>query len=64
MASNFITSFLDDHNVAHNISFQGEDFERIKHLDVTADEAERLQRKKKKKTPNEGFSDYEDATFR
>jgi len=43
---------------------RGEDYDRVKHLDITADEAERLQRKKKKKNPDTGFSDYEAATFR
>lgn len=42
----------------------GEDFDRVKLLEVGADEAEKWERKKKKKNPDPGFSDYEAATFR
>ncbi|XP_046583395.1 pre-mRNA-splicing factor syf2-like [Haliotis rubra] len=43
---------------------RGEVFDRVKLLDVGADEAERWERKKKKKNPDTGFADYEQATFR
>ncbi|XP_013405461.1 pre-mRNA-splicing factor SYF2 [Lingula anatina] len=43
---------------------KGEDYDRVKLLDVGADEAERWERKKKKKNPDPGFSDYEAATHR
>jgi pre-mRNA-splicing factor SYF2 len=43
---------------------QGEDYDRIKLLHITANEAERLDRKKKKKNPDIGFADYEQATAR
>lgn len=42
----------------------GEEFDRVKLLEVGADEAEKWERKKKKKNPDQGFSDYEAATFR
>ena len=34
----------------------GEDFDRVKLLEVGADEAEKWERKKKKKNPDQGFS--------
>jgi hypothetical protein len=43
---------------------QGEDYNRIKLLHIEAIEAERLDRKKKKKNPDPGFADYEQATAR
>ncbi|KAH7980737.1 hypothetical protein HPB49_018773 [Dermacentor silvarum] len=43
---------------------RGEDYSRIKLLNVSADEAERMDRKKKRKNPDVGFSDYEAATVR
>jgi pre-mRNA-splicing factor SYF2 len=44
--------------------FQGEDYDRVKLLHIEAIEAERLDRKKKKKNPDIGFADYEQATAR
>lgn len=44
--------------------FQGEDYDRVKLLHIDAIEAERLDRKKKKKNPDPGFADYEQATAR
>lgn len=46
------------------IFVQGEDYDRSKLLDIEASEAERLERKKKKKNPDTGFADYEQATIR
>jgi len=43
---------------------QGEDYDRVKLLHIEAIEAERLDRKKKKKNPDPGFADYEQATAR
>lgn len=43
---------------------QGEDYDRIKLLHIEAIEAERLDRKRKKKNPDPGFADYEQATAR
>jgi len=43
----------------------GEDFDRVKLLEVNAEDAEKWERlKKKKKNPDQGFSDYEQASFR
>ncbi|RUS92038.1 hypothetical protein EGW08_000251 [Elysia chlorotica] len=43
---------------------RGETYDRVKLMNVGADEAERWERKKKKKNPDVGFADYEQATFR
>ena len=43
---------------------KGEDYGRAKLLNIGADEAERLERKKKKGNPDIGFSDFEQATAR
>ncbi|XP_019854319.1 PREDICTED: pre-mRNA-splicing factor SYF2-like [Amphimedon queenslandica] len=42
----------------------GEDYKQLKLLDASADELDRLQRKRKKKNPDPGFSDYKDAQYR
>ncbi|XP_076466944.1 pre-mRNA-splicing factor SYF2-like [Babylonia areolata] len=42
----------------------GEDFEIVKLRELGADEVERWERKKKKKNPDTGFADYEQATHR
>jgi pre-mRNA-splicing factor SYF2 len=47
-----------------SMTLQGEDYDRIKLLHIEATEAERLERKKKKKNPDPGFADYEQATAR
>ncbi|XP_069943344.1 pre-mRNA-splicing factor syf2 isoform X1 [Cherax quadricarinatus] len=43
---------------------EGKDYDRLRMLEVGADEAERWERRKKKKNPDQGFSTYEDATIR
>ncbi|XP_042194798.1 pre-mRNA-splicing factor syf2 [Callorhinchus milii] len=43
---------------------KGEDYERVKLLDVGAEDAERWERKKKKKNADPGFSDFAAAQFR
>jgi pre-mRNA-splicing factor SYF2 len=44
---------------------ENEDYERIKCLDIPADEAQRQERKRAaKRNPDPGFSDYEAATLR
>ncbi|KAK7572003.1 hypothetical protein V9T40_014475 [Parthenolecanium corni] len=43
---------------------KGEDYDRLKMLNVTAAEAEKLSHRKKKKNPDQGFADYEQATVR
>lgn len=55
---------LNDQKEREEAAQKGEDYDRLKLLNVTAVEAERLERKKKKKNPDQGFSDFEAATFR
>ncbi|GBN20898.1 Pre-mRNA-splicing factor syf2 [Araneus ventricosus] len=43
---------------------KGEDYNRVKLLEVTAEDAEKWDRMKKKKNPDPGFSNYEDAAIR
>ncbi|XP_052006818.1 pre-mRNA-splicing factor syf2 [Xyrauchen texanus] len=43
---------------------RGEDYARVKLLDVSAEDAERWERKKKKKNPDPGFSGYAEAQLR
>ncbi|XP_063168147.1 pre-mRNA-splicing factor SYF2 [Candoia aspera] len=43
---------------------KGEDYERVKLLEVSAEDAERFERKRKKKNPDLGFSDYAAAQLR
>nr|CAG4651357.1 EOG090X0ECA [Simocephalus serrulatus] len=42
----------------------GKDYSRTKLLEVGADEAERKERRNKKRNPDTGFADFEQATFR
>ncbi|XP_046969551.1 pre-mRNA-splicing factor Syf2 [Vanessa cardui] len=55
---------LDDQNKREEATKQGKDYDRVKLLSISAIEAERLERKKKKKNPDQGFSTYEQATVR
>ncbi|KAK9885360.1 hypothetical protein WA026_010856 [Henosepilachna vigintioctopunctata] len=55
---------LNDQKARAEAKEKGEDFDRVKILQVTALEAERLERKKRKKNPDQGFSDFEAATVR
>jgi pre-mRNA-splicing factor SYF2 len=48
----------------HAIMLQGEDYDRVKLLHIEASEAEKREWKKKKKNPDLGFADYEQATAR
>lgn len=43
---------------------KGEDYERVKLLEISADDAERWERKKKRKNADPGFSDFAAAQFR
>ncbi|MGH0189675.1 UNVERIFIED_CONTAM: hypothetical protein FKN15_037862 [Acipenser sinensis] len=43
---------------------KGEDYNRVKLLDISAEDAERWERKKKKRNPDPGFSDYAAAQLR
>ncbi|KAF2882546.1 hypothetical protein ILUMI_23624 [Ignelater luminosus] len=55
---------LNDQKAREEAAAKGEDYDRVKLLQVSATEAERLERKKKKKNPDMGFSDFEAATKR
>uniref|UniRef100_A0A2A4JZN2 Pre-mRNA-splicing factor SYF2 n=1 Tax=Heliothis virescens TaxID=7102 RepID=A0A2A4JZN2_HELVI len=55
---------LDDQAKREEAEKAGKDYDRVKLLNISAAEAERLERKKKKKNPDEGFSTYEHATIR
>lgn len=55
---------LDEDKKREEAEAAGEDYNRVKLLDLGADFAERLSRKKKKKNPDNGFADYEQATAR
>ncbi|CAH1407544.1 unnamed protein product [Nezara viridula] len=55
---------LNDEQQRNDASEKGEDYDRTKLLNVSALEAERLDRRKKKKNPDQGFADYEQATIR
>uniref|UniRef100_A0A8D0DJ39 Pre-mRNA-splicing factor SYF2 n=1 Tax=Salvator merianae TaxID=96440 RepID=A0A8D0DJ39_SALMN len=43
---------------------KGDDYERVKLLEISAEDAARFERKKKKKNPDLGFSDYAAAQLR
>ncbi|KAF7710873.1 hypothetical protein HF521_009745 [Silurus meridionalis] len=43
---------------------RGEDYHRVKLLEISAEDAERWERKKKKKNPDPGFSGYAEAQLR
>lgn len=55
---------MEDQKNREEATTQGKDYDRIKLLNISAVEAERLERKKKKKNPDQGFSTYEQATVR
>jgi pre-mRNA-splicing factor SYF2 len=56
---------LNEEEIRAKCETEGEDFERIKLLNVQADELERVDRLKyRKKNPDQGFSTYEAATVR
>ncbi|KAK9506306.1 hypothetical protein O3M35_008265 [Rhynocoris fuscipes] len=55
---------LNDEKNREEASKNGEDYERVKLLNIEAAEAEKFERKKKKKNPDQGFADYEQATVR
>lgn len=42
----------------------GQDYDRLKLLEVSANEADRIEQKKRKRNPDVGFSDYEAQTAR
>jgi pre-mRNA-splicing factor SYF2 len=56
---------LDEEKTREECKESGEDYNRVKLLNVQADELERLNRlKQRKRNPDHGFSTYEDATIR
>ncbi|XP_055337599.1 pre-mRNA-splicing factor Syf2-like [Paramacrobiotus metropolitanus] len=56
---------LDDEEKRKDAEEQGEDYDRLRMLDVTAAEASAMDAKKRrKKNPDMGFSTFEDATIR
>jgi pre-mRNA-splicing factor SYF2 len=42
---------------------RGEDYNRLKMLEIGANEAERLERKNNKKNPDTGFADFEQVNL-
>ncbi|XP_018563678.1 pre-mRNA-splicing factor Syf2 [Anoplophora glabripennis] len=55
---------LNDQKEREEAAKKGEDYDRVKLLNVSAVEAERLEKLKKKKNPDQGFSDFEAAAVR
>lgn len=55
---------LQDEEARKDASEKGDDYDRVKLLNISAIEAETMERKRKKKNPDQGFSDYEAATVR
>ncbi|XP_065341942.1 pre-mRNA-splicing factor SYF2 [Cloeon dipterum] len=55
---------LKDDDARKEAAEKGEDYDRVKLMEVGADEAAKLDRKKKKKNPDQGFADYQQATIR
>ncbi|KAJ8951549.1 hypothetical protein NQ318_020422 [Aromia moschata] len=55
---------LNNQKEKEEAAARGEDYDRVKLLNISAVEAERLERQKKKKNPDKGFSDFEAATVR
>lgn len=55
---------MNDDKARKEAEEKGLNYDRQKLLHIDATEAERLSRKKKKVNPNDGFSDFEQATVR
>lgn len=55
---------LNDEKARKEAAAKGVDYDRAKLLNISALEAEKLDRKRKKKNPDKGFSDFEAATVR
>lgn len=58
------TYLLEEAEKKQEASAKGEDYDRIKLLDVGAEDAEKWERMKRKRNPDPGFSNYEDAAIR
>lgn len=54
----------NDDKLRQEAKDKGQDYNRLKLLNMTAMEADAIQRKQKRKNPDPGFSDYEQATAR
>ncbi|XP_015372614.1 PREDICTED: pre-mRNA-splicing factor Syf2, partial [Diuraphis noxia] len=55
---------LNDDKLRQEAKEKGQDYNRLKLLNMTAMEADAIDRKKKRQNPDPGFSDYEEATAR
>ncbi|XP_046753626.1 pre-mRNA-splicing factor Syf2 [Diprion similis] len=55
---------MKDEEARKEAQASGKDYDRVKLLQIDATEAERLARKRKKKNPDPGFADFEQATVR
>lgn len=55
---------LNDQKARKEAEEKGQDYDRVKLLNISALEAESLEKKRKKKNPDKGFSDFEAATVR
>ncbi|XP_035217305.1 pre-mRNA-splicing factor syf2-like [Stegodyphus dumicola] len=56
--------FIEEEEKKQEAAAKGEDYKRTKLLNVTAEDAAKWERLKKKKNPDPGFSSYEDAAVR
>lgn len=55
---------IDQEEKKQEAAAKGEDYNRTKLLDITAEDASKWDRMKKKKNPDAGFSNFEDAAIR
>ncbi|KAK6617044.1 hypothetical protein RUM44_005401 [Polyplax serrata] len=55
---------LDDEAAREEAKSKGEDYDRIKLLNIPANVCEKIEKKNKRKMPDEGFSDFEQAAIR
>ena len=55
---------LADAKARQEAKEKGEDYERLKMLEVSADDLERMDRKRKKKNPDPGFTDFQQVQYR
>lgn len=55
---------LQDEEKRQQAAEEGIDYDRAKLMNIGALDAEKLEKKKKKKNPDQGFADYEQATIR
>ncbi|CAD7089087.1 unnamed protein product [Hermetia illucens] len=55
---------LADEKARKEAEAEGKDYDRLKLLEISAVDAERIEKKKKKKNPDLGFSSYESQTAR